>query len=69
MFLTKHIYPRLAIKFSRLCFALTAVQVAVVHLHVIYTQSSIGEEFEANILYKKRERVAVSQFAYIYYAL
>lgn len=53
MFLTKHIYPRLGIKFSRLCFALTAVQVAVVHLHVIYTQRSIREELEANILYEK----------------
>ncbi len=68
MFLTKNIHPRLGRKFSRLRFALTAVQVAIVHLHIIYTQRSIGEELEANILYKK-ERVAESQFAYLYYAL
>lgn len=60
MFLTEHIDPRLGIKFSRLRSAFTAVQMAIIHLHVIYTQSSIGEELEANVLSKtQRESVCV----------
>lgn len=58
MFLTEYIDPCLGIKLSRLRSGLTAVNMAVIHLHIIYAQSSIGEELEANVLYKtQRERV------------
>lgn len=52
--LTQHIDSSLGVKLSSFSSALTAVQMSIIHLHVINAQRSIWEQLEAHVLTQGR---------------